>query len=176
MRCLIDKVVIHRLTPDQIQTRIVWKGGETTSTLIPVTVGSFSRLSTAAEMETTILELSQQGQSDEAIAAYLTERGLRSPKKLQGVLPSTVKSIRLKHRLFQKRSQSHPRRIAGYLTVPQIAQTLQVSPFWLYHYIDCGKIDVKKDPQTGLYLFPDQPDTLDLFQQFKAGTLQNLRF
>ncbi|NTW12004.1 MAG: recombinase family protein [Anaerolineales bacterium] len=176
LRCLIDKVVIHRLTPDQIQTRIVWKGGETTSTLIPVTVGSFSRLSTAAEMETTILELSQQGQSDEAIAAYLTERGWRSPKKLQVVLPSTVKSIRLKHRLFQKRSQSHPRHIPGFLTVPQLAQTLQVSPYWLYHYIDCGKIDVKKDPQTGLYLFPDQPDTLNRFQQFKAGTLQNLRF
>jgi hypothetical protein len=169
-------VVIHRLSPDQIQARIVWKGGETTSTLIAVTVGSLSRLSAAAEMETTVLELSQQGQSDEAIAAYLTERGFHSPKKLQAVLPSTVKNIRLKHRLFQKRSQAHPRRIAGYLTVPQIAQVLQVTPFWIYHYIDYGRIEVKKDPQTGLYLFPDQPETLKLFQQFKAGALQHLRF
>jgi DNA invertase Pin-like site-specific DNA recombinase len=176
LRCLIDKVVIHRLTPDQIQTRIVWKGGETTTALITVTVGSFRRLSAAAEMEATILELSQQGQSDEAIATYLTERGLRSPKKLQAVLPSTVKTIRLKHRIFQKRSQSHPRRMAGYLTIPQLAQALAVTPHWLYHYIRCGRIEVAKDPQTGLYLFPDQPETLNLFQQFKAGTLQNLRF
>ena len=27
LRCLIDKVVIHRITSDQVQVRIVWKGG-----------------------------------------------------------------------------------------------------------------------------------------------------
>jgi len=40
------------------------------------------------------------------------------------VLPSTVQTIRLKHGIFQVRSQSHPRRIAGYLTVPQIAKVI----------------------------------------------------
>jgi len=176
LRCLIDKVVIHRLAPDRVQTRIVWKGGETTTALLTVTVGSFKRLSSSAEMEAAILELSQQGKSDEDIASHLTELGHSSPKKPHLVLPSTVRSIRLKHRIFQKRSQSHPRHIPGCLTIPQIAPTLGVTAHWIYHYIRCGKIQVARDPQTGLYLFPDQPETLEKFQQLKAGSLHNLRF
>lgn len=176
LRCLIDKVVIHRLAPDRVQTRIVWKGGETTTSLLTITVGSFKRLSSAAEMEAAILELSQQGKSDEDIASYLTELGHSSPKKPHLVLPSTVKAIRLKHRIFQKRSQSHPRHIPGYLTIPQIAPTLGVTAHWIYHYIRSGKIQVARDPQTGLYLFPDRPETLEKFQQLKAGSLHNLRF
>lgn len=176
LRCLIDKVVIHRLAHDKVQTRIVWKGGETTSFLITVAVGSFARLSSATEMENIILELSQQGKSDEEIATHLTKLGHYSPKNPQAVLPSTVKTVRLKHRIFQKRSQSHPRRIPGYLTIPQIARALDVTAHWIYHYIRTGRIEVVRDPQTGLYLFSDQPETLNLFQQLKAGSLQNLRF
>jgi predicted DNA-binding transcriptional regulator AlpA len=113
---------------------------------------------------------------DEDIAKHLTELGHSSPKKPHRVLPSTVKSIRLKHRIFQKRCQSHPRHIPGCLTIPQIAPTLGVSAHWIYHYIRCGKILVDRDPQTGLYLFPDQPETLEKFNQLKAGSLHNLRF
>jgi DNA invertase Pin-like site-specific DNA recombinase len=176
LRCLIDKVVVHHLAPDKIQTRIVWKGGETTTAIVTITVGSFKRLSASNEIETTILELSQQGKSDEDIARHLTELGHASPKHLQSVLPSTVKTIRLKHRIFQKRSQSHPRFIPGCLTIPQLAPKLGVTAHWIYHLIRTGKIQITRDPQTGLYLFPDQPDTLDLLQQLKAGTVNNLRF
>jgi DNA invertase Pin-like site-specific DNA recombinase len=176
LRCLIDKVVIHRIAPDRVQTRIVWKGGETTSSILTITVGSFKRLSAASEIEATILDLSQQGMLDEDIAKHLTELGHSSPKKIHRVLPSTVKSIRLKHRIFQKRCQSHPRHIPGCLTIPQIAPTLGVTAHWIYHYIRCGKIMVDRDPQTGLYLFPDQPETLEKFNQLKAGLLHNLRF
>ena len=176
LRCLIDKVVIHHLAPDKIQTRIVWKGGETTSAIVTITVGSFKHLSASNEIETTILELSQQGQSDEDIARHLTELGHASPKHLQSVLPSTVKSIRLKHRIFLKPSQSHPRCIAGCLTIPQLAPQLGVTAHWIYHLIRRGKIQITRDPQTGLYLFPDQPGTLEKFRQLKAGTVNNLRF
>ena len=176
LRCLIDKVVIHHLAPDKIQTRIVWKGGETTSAIVTITVDSFKHLSASNEIETTILELSQQGQSDEDIARHLTELGHASPKHLQSVLPSTVKSIRLKHRIFLKPSQSHPRCIAGCLTIPQLAPQLGVTAHWIYHLIRRGKIQITRDPQTGLYLFPDQPGTLEKFRQLKAGTVNNLRF
>ncbi len=176
LRCLIDKVVIHHLAHDKIQTRIVWKGGATTTAIITITVGAFRRLSSAAEMEATILELSQQGQTDEEIAQHLTELGHASPKHPQSVLPSTVKTIRLKHRIFQKRSQSHPRHCPGYLTIPQIATQLEVTAHWIYHLIRIGRIEVSRDPRTNLYLFPDQSKTLDLFQQLKSGTIQNLRF
>jgi hypothetical protein len=44
IRCLIDKVIIHRMHRDLIHTRIVWKGGATSSFDIPIAVGSFAEL------------------------------------------------------------------------------------------------------------------------------------
>jgi len=84
--------------------------------------------------------------------------------------------MRLKHRLFQQRSQSHPRRIAGALTVPQIARVLEVPVHWIYDHIHRGTIAITKDPTTRLYLFPDQPQTLRLFKALKAGKRRNIRF
>lgn len=176
LRCLIDKVVIRRLVQDRVQTRIVWQGGDTTSLEIPVTVGSFAALSTAAEMERIILGLSRQGKSDEEIADHLTTLGHRSPMQTDCVLPNTVKIVRLKHGILQKRSQSHPRCIDGYLTVPQIAQRLDISTHWVYDRINNGRIQVVKDPETKLYLFPDEPATLEMFKYLKDGKLKNLRF
>jgi hypothetical protein len=127
LRCLIEKIALHRVARDHIQARIVvWAGGETTTWRIPVQVGSFAFLSTATEMENLIVQLASEGLPDEAIAEQLTAPGHRSPMR-QLVLPSTVKTIRLKHGILQKRSQSHPRRIDGYLTVPQLAKTLDIS-------------------------------------------------
>jgi DNA invertase Pin-like site-specific DNA recombinase len=176
LRCLIDKVVIRRTAPDQVQTRIVWQGGATTTLQVPVTVGSLASLSNYSEMEQLIIDLSQQGKPDQEIADHLTSLGYRSPKNPQKVLPSTVTTIRLRHRIFLKRSQSHPRQIPGYLTVPQLAQALDVSPHWLYDRIHNGRIQIAKDNQTGLYLFPDNPETLEKLKQFKSGILKNLRF
>src|SRR5262249_59410944 len=92
------------------------------------------------------------------------------------VRPSTVRAIRLPHRLLAGRSQSHPRRIAGFLTPPQIAQALQVSPHWIYDRIHNGTIVVSKDPEWQLYLFPDKPATLALFRKLREGKVKNLRF
>ena len=175
LRSLIDKVVVHRSAPDTLHVRIVWRGGDTTTTLLPVTVGSLARLSSAAVMEKEILELAHQGQADEEIAAALTRRGYRSPKHA-AVLPSTVRILRLRHRLFRKRSQSHPRQIQGYLTVSRIAQSLGIKAHWIYDRIHNGKIQVAIDSETGLYLFPDRPKTMTQFQQLRAGELQKLRF
>ena len=176
LRCLIDKVVIHRHLQDRVQTRIVWRGGDITTLEIPVPVGSFADLSTAAEMEQIILDLSRQGKPDEEIAEHLTALGHRSPMQTDYVLPNTVKIVRLKHGIFQKRSQSHPRRVDGHLTVPQIAQRLDISTHWVYDRINNGRIRIVKHPETRLYLFPDEPATLEMFKDLKDGKLQNLRF
>ena len=175
LRCLIAKVVVRRAAPDTLQVRIVWRGGDTSAAALPVTVGSLARLSSAKEMEKAILRLVQEGKTDEEIAALLTRQGHRSPKHAT-VLPSTVRICRLRHRLFRTRSQSHPRRIAGYLTVPQLARALKITPHWIYDRIHNGTIQAKRDPKTNLYLFPDQPRTLTLFRQLRAGKLQKLRF
>jgi DNA invertase Pin-like site-specific DNA recombinase len=175
LRSLIDKVVIQRATREQVQVRIVWKGGASTPLSVKVAVGALADLEGAGRMEQIIVEESRHGATDEEIARQLTAQGYRSPMR-EEVLPSTVKTIRLKHRLFQKRSQSHPRRIAGYLTVPQIAQTVGLTPHWIYDRIYNGSIQVVKDPARNVFLFPDEPATLEQFKALKEGTLKNLRF
>jgi hypothetical protein len=95
LRCLIDKVALHRVAPAQAQVRIVWRGGETTTLRVPVKVKSLAALPRAAEMEQLICALFAEGQSDEAIAARLTALGHRSPSS-QAVLPNTVRCLRLR--------------------------------------------------------------------------------
>jgi DNA invertase Pin-like site-specific DNA recombinase len=175
LRCLIDKVVLRRSGPDTVQARIVWKGGDTTRLEVPVTVNSLARLSFAKEMEEAIVKLARQGREDAAIAEELTRRGYRSPHG-QTVLPSTVKHIRLRHGVSVERSRSYPRRIAGYLTVPQIARSLKVPMHWLHDRIHNGTIRVKKDRVRRLYLFPDRPETLTQFRQLRDGKIKQLRF
>jgi excisionase family DNA binding protein len=173
LRCLIDKVVIRRTAPDSVEVRIVWRGGDTTTARIPVTVNSLARLSSAAEMEETILSLVRQGKTDREIAEQLTEQGHRSPKG-PIVLTSTVQIIRLRHRILVKQSQSHPRHIPGHLTVSQVAERLQVSKHWVYDRIHNGTIRIEREPNSKLFLFPDSPMNIALLEQLKAGEIQKV--
>jgi hypothetical protein len=157
-----------------VQIRIVWKGDASTTLLTALSVGSLAELSNAKEMETHILSLTAHGLSDYQIASQLTARGYRSPMRSE-VLPSTVKTIRLKHRILQTPSQSHPRRIPGYLTIPQLAKLLDIKKHWIYDRIHNGCIQMTQDAQTGLFLFPDHPDTVEQFKQLKNGQLSHLR-
>jgi hypothetical protein len=175
LRCLIDKVVMHRPSPATVQARIVWRGGETTTLSIPVPVGSLKDLAGAQEMERIILERSAQGILDEVIADELTAQGYRSPMQ-SFVLPSTVKIIRLRQRQFLVRHQSHPRHVDGSLTLTQIAKMLDIAPHWIYDRINNGTIQITKDPTTRLYLFPDEPATLDGFKQLVKGEIKKLCF
>lgn len=175
LRCLIDKVVVHRVARDAVQVRIVWKGEECTTLQVPVTVGAWTDLRDGPAMERIILEQSARGVADEEIAQELTAQGYRSPRG-PNVLPSTVRGIRRKHRLFRQRSQSHPRQVDGSLTVSQVARALDLPPHWIYDRIYNGTIQITKDSDHGIFLFPNTPATLDQFQQLKDGTLQSLRF
>lgn len=175
LRSLIDKVVIHRVAPDRISTRVVWRGGATTSGDVCVNVGSFHFLSTAKEMESHIVLLAREGQTDHAIARQLTEQGYRSPQAAE-VLTSTVRNICLAHRILRVAHQSHPRRVPGFLTVPQLAERLGISKHWIYDRIHNGTIQMKKDPDTGSYLFPDHKHTLGQFRQLIAGKIQKLGY
>jgi excisionase family DNA binding protein len=174
LRCLIDKVVIRRIAPDAVEARIVWKGGDTTTAEIPVTVNSLARLSSAKEMEGTIVSMAREGRTDREIAEHLTQQGHRSPKG-PIVLVSTVQIIRLRHRLLAKRSQSHPRRIPGHLTVSQVAERLQVSKHWIYDRIHNGTIPIERDADSRLFLFQDSAMTITLLEQLKAGEIQKVR-
>ena len=167
--------MIRRLAPDSVEARIVWRGGDTTTAAIPVTVNALARLSSSQEMEETILSLARQGKTDEEIAEQLTRQGHRSPKG-PIVLTSTVRIIRLRHRILIKRSQSHPRCIPGHLTVPQLAERLQVSRHWIYDRIHKGTIQVTLDRDRKIFLFPDIPIIITAFEQLKAGEIRAVRF
>jgi hypothetical protein len=110
-----------------------------------------------------------------SLEVELTAQGYRSPMHLF-VLPSTVRGLRLKHRQFLVRHQSHPRRVAGSLTLTQLARELDIAPHWIYDRINNGMIQITKDPTTRLYLFPDEPATLDGFKQLVKGDLKQLDF
>jgi DNA invertase Pin-like site-specific DNA recombinase len=175
LRCLVDKVVIHRSARDNVRTRIVWRGGDVTEFDIPITVGSLVELTCAEEMERKIVELARAGWTDEETADKLTAAGFRSPMRA-GVLPSTVQRIRLSHGLLQMARQSHPRKVPGYLTVSQVATALGITKHWLYDRIHNGTIALSRDKRTKLYLFPDKPAALNALRRLIAGKLTHVSF
>jgi Recombinase zinc beta ribbon domain len=175
LRCLLEKVVVHRVGRDRVHLRIVWRGGEITICEIPIPVGSLAELSAGQEREARVRQLHAAGRSDQEIAQELTAAGFRSPL-CQELLVSTVKGLRLKHRCFVTRHQSHPRSIAGFLTVTQVAHRLGLSVHWLYDRLHKGQIQLRKAPTTRLFLFPDHPRTLELLTQLRAGQLQHVGF
>jgi hypothetical protein len=87
-----------------------------------------------------------------------------------------VQIIRLRHGILRNRKQSHPRRIPGCLTVPQLTAKLKTSRRWVYDRIHNGTIQVALDAERKLFLFPDTPETLARFRQLQAGKLNTLRF
>lgn len=176
LRCLIDKVVIHREKQNIIKARIIWKGGETTTKTISVGVRSFSDLSFAKKMESLIVEeVKKTNKSDFEIAQYLTELGFYSP---QGkiVLQSTIKSIRIKNGLFRERKSTQPLQVKGFLTIRGLANILSITPWKIRYHILNGRIKIKKDEKTNAYLFPDNPKTIALFKRFLKGNLYELNF
>ena len=178
LRCLIEKVILRRIAPDKIQTRIVWKGGETTTFEVPTTVGSFADLSGSEEMERLVVELFEEGKTDRQIARRLTELGHRSPQR-EYVVRSTVQTIRHRHGLVRGgrvKGESRAHHVPGYLTLSEVARKLEVPKPWIYNRIYNGAVRVVKDDRTGLYLFADTPDTIERFRELKEGKVRKLRF
>ena len=175
LRCLIDKVVLERQTPDTIATRIVWRGGAVSELAVPCSVGTLRDLTGFAQMEAQGLRLEAQGHADEDSAQRLTAQGFRSPQRPR-VPESTVRTIRLRHGRLHRYRGPRPRRVPRSLTVPQIATAVGVKPHWVYHLIRRGRIVVSRDEASGLYLFPDGPETLEAFRQLRASQITALRY
>src|SRR5262249_44314511 len=67
LRVLIDKVVLQRPAGDKCEARIVWKGGDWTTTVIDLPVVTYAELSTGDELIAEILRRARAGQSDQQI-------------------------------------------------------------------------------------------------------------
>jgi DNA invertase Pin-like site-specific DNA recombinase len=173
LRCLIDKVVMHRLTQDCVGVRIVWRGGETTEMEVGIAVGALTSLARGVEMEARVLELARTGTEDATIATLLTREGFRSPRHSQ-VLVNTISAIRLRHRVLQGPSVS--RGVPGWLTVSQIARQLNIPRRWIDLRIRNGTIVVGSHPPMKLHLFPDTKATLDRLRSLRNGQIDRLDF
>jgi hypothetical protein len=110
-------------------------------------------------MEAAIKQMTTEGHSDAAIAEHLTATGHRSPRS-EKVLESTVRLTRLRLGILRTTHQSHPRRVEGFLTIPQLAKKLGVARWWISDRIHNGTIKIQKDEKTKCYLFPDTPAML----------------
>ncbi len=176
LRCLIDKVVLDRDRPYRTQVRIVWRGGDTSTLSVPAPVPDLSALPEAKEMVDLIFKLYDQGQSDEEIAAHLTTLGYRSPLRIDVVLSNTVGRIRRQHGRLRQSPGMPPLEVPGYLTVPQLGHLLGVTPEWFYYRIRLGRIQIRKDAEIGVYLFPDNADTVAQLRRFQAGECDSVSF
>ena len=109
----------------------------------------------------------------QAIADWLTTQGHRSPMA-DTVLLSTVRNVRRSKGIVLRPSQSHPRCVAGYLTIPQLAKKLDISRSWLHDRIRSGTIKAEKDAEAKCYLFPDTPETLAELQAIITAFQQKM--
>ena len=129
-------------------------------------------------MERLVVKLLEEGNTDKQIARRLTELGHRSPQKSY-VVRSTVQTIRHRRGLLRGgrvKGASRAHHVPGCLTLSQVAQKLGVPNPWMYNRIYNGAIRVVKDDRTGLYLFPDTPDTIERLRELKEGKIRKLRF
>ena len=175
LRCLIDKVVLRRSTPECVEIRIVWRGGETTDLSVDIAVRALASLTRGTEMEARVVELARAGMDDATIAAMLTKEGFRSAR-LDMVSAHAVKVVRLRCKVLRAPWLSTPRRVPGLFTVAQLARRIGVSPHWLHRRIRNGTIDVVRCPISGRWLFPDTDTTLSNLERLKNGQVERLHF
>jgi DNA invertase Pin-like site-specific DNA recombinase len=175
LRCLIDKVVLHRMTPDRIGIRIVWRGGAVSDLQVEPAVHALDALSRGAEMQARLLELARQGVADAAIAALLTREGHRSAR-CSYVPVRTVQIVRQRHRVLRGASRTHPRHLPGWLTIAELARQLRVSRSWIDRRIRDGTIVIRRDVAAKRYLFPDTEDSRAALQRLMSGEAHHLDF
>ena len=175
LRCLIEKVVLHRTAPERIDVRIVWRGGEVSEAQVEPRVYALHALSRGDEMQRRMLELARQGLTDAEVADILTREGHRSPR-CSHVLVRTVQVFRQRHRVLRGASRTHPRHVPGWLTIAELARRLQVSRYWIERRLGGGRIAISRDDAAKRYLFPDTEDSMAALQRLKSGEIQHVDF
>jgi DNA invertase Pin-like site-specific DNA recombinase len=175
LRCLIEKVILHRTAPERIDIRIVWRGGEVSEAQVEPRVYALHALSRGDEMQRRMLELARQGLTDAEVAGILTREGHRSPR-CSHVLVRTVQVFRQRHRVLRGASRTHPRHVPGWLTIAELARRLQVSRCWIERRLGGGRIAISRDDAAKRYLFPDTEDSMAALQRLKSGEIQHVDF
>ena len=173
LRCLVDKVVVRRQGGGSVDVRVVWKGGDTSTEAVAVPTASWADLVNVTALGEAIERLTREGKTDQEIADALTAQGYRSPRR-QAVSVHMVLRLRLRRQVLRPRKRQQS--VAGYLTVRQLAERLQITSSWIYEGIYKGKIDVARDPTWKVYLFPEGGQTIKVFEELLAGKVTKISF
>ncbi|MFL5284660.1 MAG: recombinase family protein [Rhodopila sp.] len=173
LRCLIDKVILRRTSRDATSVRIVWRGGAVSELKVALPVNTLTALPRGAEMEARVLELARAGVGDTEIIRTLTEEGHRSTRRDLQILPNTVRSIRLRHRVKAVWHCARWPSVPGWLSVGSVVTRLSIPEKWLRARLRNGVIQTRLETD-GRYLFPDEPDALEALRQLRAGTINQV--
>ena len=176
LRCIVDKVVLDRAAErrDFVHVRIVWKGGAASELDVAVPVESAADLTNAAELEGAIVELAREGRRDDEVAELLTRQGFRSARST-GVAVSWIATIRARHGIQHPNPGREPRHVAGFLTVHEMAAAVGALPSWLYQGIRKKRVEIERDKETGMYLFPDRPELIELLRRLHDRSDREVR-
>jgi hypothetical protein len=173
IRCLISKVILKRVTADELEIRIVWTSGG--CWILKVNIGML-RASDSPRYTSTVArvkELWQQGMTDKEIAKQLTTEGYRSPRA-DIFLPNTVQGIRLKQDwLITKRQGRQIIVPDGYLLAANLAAKLDVASITIYRWVHKGVI--KRESiiyERGVYVIKDCPEIYQLKRREKNMSKQ----
>lgn len=161
LRSLISQVIIRRLTPDQIQLRIVWISGFYTDKTAWTPVWRQTDVSNYDQMVERIRQLWLEHCKDEEIADRLTAEGFHSARAAQ-VRPDTVMKIRLKNKWYLPFERiRRGERLEGYLSVSQLADRLNISCYQGYNLIYQDIIPEDALLRDPVYLIRDDPVLLE---------------
>jgi DNA invertase Pin-like site-specific DNA recombinase len=173
LRCLVERVVLERTAADRVNVRVVWCGGDWSELVADTGGHALRELSGIGDIEACVAAMARAGASDADIAAALDARGHRLAHGRR-VLVNTVRKLRLEQGIRYR--PEFRRLVGGALTLPQVAEAVGVSEQWIHHRIRNGKIRVALDPEHRLYLFPDEPATLDAFRRLISGEARQIDF
>lgn len=168
LRTVIDKVVLQRPAGNKCEIRIVWKGGDWTTTVIELPVVTYAEMDNGEELAAEVLRRSRAGQSDRQIAAELTAAGYHSPLK-QRLSVASVGRIRMRHGVLARKAEFLRHGLLGWLSLGQAVTRLGEHTSWAYYLIRHGRLSIERDPEIGLYLVPDKKSVLKQLKELLRG-------
>jgi hypothetical protein len=168
LRTVIDKVVPQRPVGDRCEFRIVWKGGDWTTIALGLPVVTYAEMGDGQQLIAEVLRRARAGRTDRQIAAELTAAGYHAPLK-EGLSAASVNRIRMQHGVLSRRTEFLRTGVAGWLSLGQAVSRLGEHRAWAYHLIRKGRLVIRRDRETGLYLIADNSKSLKQLKELLRG-------
>lgn len=174
LRSLIARVILTRISPDQVQVKIVWVSGHFSQGIVYPPIWRQVDVTNYSTILERIEQLWQGGLTDKQIASVLNEEGFHSARNVQFTSLSVLK-IRHQQRwgsaLHEHRGAE---KINGMWTIQGLAKELGVKVYWFYNRIRNGFLsapELVRQPQ-GNYLIRDDESLMARLQQEVQRTRQ----